>query len=280
MNNLSRIRAALASALLTASLLVPAACGNDNQRTDRAVADEPLPSLVDDQGAMTQVVPNDNAPAPAAEPVAEPPAPEPAPDPLAGMETRELIAKGRKLSGKREHAAAIEHLAEALDRSPNSARANIEMARAQLAAGDARAARPFAELAVELAPESSYAWNTMGRVELMDADREAAIEAFERATDANEDNIYAWNNLGLALIQEQAWADAAEALEVATGGDAPTAYMWNNLGLAYEKLDRLEEARAAYRQAADRGSDLGKAGVARIDELIAVPATVAEEAID
>jgi Flp pilus assembly protein TadD len=41
--------------------------------------------------------------------------------------------------------------------------------------------------------------------------------------------------------------------------------MWNNLGMAYEHLDRIREARAAYRQAAAAGSSKGEANLHRLE---------------
>ena len=45
------------------------------------------------------------------------------------------------------------------------------------------------------------------------------------------------------------YEDAVDALEEATELEPVEPYMWNNLGMAYEHLDRLEEARDAYKQA-------------------------------
>src|SRR5690606_35029064 len=114
------------------------------------------------------------------------------------------------------------------------------------------------------------AWNTLGRVELAEHDHEAAIVSFERAVLENEDNSYAWNNLGFLYIETGDHEAAAEALEQATSGAAPTSYMWNTLGMAYEPLDKIVEARAAYRQAADAGSAKAQANVERLEGVVSL----------
>jgi tetratricopeptide (TPR) repeat protein len=66
-------------------------------------------------------------------------------------------------------------------------------------------------------------------------------------------------------MEQNRFEEAATALENATSGTSPAAYMWNNLGMAYEHLDRIREARAAYRQAATAGSARGQANVQRLE---------------
>jgi Flp pilus assembly protein TadD len=176
---------------------------------------------------------------------------------------KQLAREGRADDAEVAYAAAAEL-------EPTHAAPRIEIARLRLDAQDVGAARKHAEAAVELEPGSSGAWNTLGRVELMDGDKLAAVAAFARATDANPDNSFAWNNLGLVLSQLGRWDEAVAALEHATGGERPEPYMWNNLGQAYERSDKLELARAAYRQGAKAGSKVAEASLARLEGVTSV----------
>jgi tetratricopeptide (TPR) repeat protein len=79
------------------------------------------------------------------------------------------------------------------------------------------------------------------------------------------------------------YEEAANALEKATSTWDPTAYMWNNLGMAYEHLDKLELARAAYRQASDLGSNSAEESLVRlegVDSIAELADPEAEEAAD
>jgi len=180
-----------------------------------------------------------------------------------GYAARLKLAKRLVRDGRVDDAELV--YAQAAEDEPTRATPRIELARLRLAAKDVAGARKHAEAAVELAPESSGAWNTLGRVELLDGDKLAAIDAFTRAAEANPDNSYAWNNLGLVLGQLGRWDEAVAALERATGGAHPEAFMWSNLGVAYERGEQIELGRAAYRQAARAGSQVGKDGLARLE---------------
>jgi protein O-GlcNAc transferase len=176
---------------------------------------------------------------------------------------KQLAREGRAADAEVAYAAAAEL-------EPTHAAPRIEIARLRLEAQDVAAARKHAEAAVELEPGSSGAWNTLGRVELMDGDKLAAVAAFTKATEVNPDNSFAWNNLGLVLSQLGRKEEAVAALEHATGGDKPEPYMWNNLGQAYERADKLELARAAYRQGAKAGSKVAEASLARLEGVTTV----------
>ncbi len=265
------LRAATAGVLC----LTAAACSSKSEpKQQPAHAERTLPSIVNDK-PMTSVVP-------AAKPATDVAAPAPDPQPAPPRTFREMVKDGKAMSARGDHAGAIELLGQAVADEPGSATARIELARAHLAAGDSSSARASAEKAVALAPESSQAWNTLGRVELGQGDRDAAITSFARAADENENNTYAWNNLGLVYLLETRWEEAADALEHATGGDHPTAYMWNNLAIAYEHLDKLGEARAAYRQASELGSDKADASLERLEGVITIapPAGTVEAPTD
>jgi Flp pilus assembly protein TadD len=223
------------------------------------IVEDPAPAPV---VPVAPIVPVVEAPVPT--PVVEAP-PLVIPD---GYRARMKLAKQLTRENRADDAEAVyEKAAEA---EPTRAAPRIEIARLRIDAKDVAGARKHAEAAVELEPGSSGAWNTLGRVELMDGDKLAAVAAFEKATEANPDNSFAWNNLGLVLSQLGRWDEAVAALEHATGGDKPEPYMWNNLGQAYEHADKLELARAAYRQGAKAGSKPSEESLARLEGVTTV----------
>ncbi len=182
----------------------------------------------------------------------------------------EFMERGRMRLGRGEMAGALADFEEAVGKRPQSANANIQLARTLLSMGEAGRAREYAEVAIELDAGSSLAWNTLGRVELAERDNAAAIVSFERAVEENADNSYAWNNLGFVYMETGDYEAAAHALEQATSGANPTSYMWNNLGMAYEHLDQITSARASYRQAVEAGSNKAQANVERLEGVISL----------
>ncbi len=220
----------------------------------------------------------------------QPVAPEPALDelqeeanPAEPTSLSGFMRRGRKRFRAGELSLALSDYQEALAKAPRALQPNISLARTHLAMGDARSARPPAELAIDIDGTSSFAWNTLGRVELIEGDFEAAIVSFERAVEENEDNSYAWNNLGFAYIEIGSFAEAIDALEHATSGAQPTAYMWNNLGMAYEHQDEIVSARASYRLAAEDGSSKAQLNFDRLEGVVSlIPETqdTGEEEMD
>src|SRR6266487_3326867 len=82
---------------------------------------------------------------------------------------------------------------------------------------------------------------------LDEAAREFRRVAELRATDANAHFF-----IGLVALKQARWREAMEALRLAAekGGSRPA--VLHNLGLAYEQVGRLEDAEAAYSEAATR----------------------------
>src|SRR3989454_7209143 len=80
---------------------------------------------------------------------------------------------------------------------------------------------------------------------------EAARE-FRRVAELRAGDANALFFLGLVALKQARWREAMEALRQAAekGGSRPA--VLHNLGLAYEQLGRLEEAEAAYADAAGR----------------------------
>ena len=68
----------------------------------------------------------------------------------------------------------------------------------------------------------------------------------------------------MTLIYEGKYDDAIDALEVATEHEPVEGFMWNNLGIAYEHVDRLDDAREAFRKGADMENDNARESLARL----------------
>jgi Flp pilus assembly protein TadD len=250
----------MTAGLVAVAPLGLAACGDGAPQgaVDRESGRSKLPpSPASRGGELASVVPSGKA-----APAVEAPPVDQAPVPPSARERRPAEEE------------TLDSLALAAERRPEDVAARVKFARALLEAGRRGEARRNAELAVDQDDGSSAAWNLLGRIELADRDYEAAVTAFEQAGEASPDNSFAWNNLGYALIELGRFDEAVGALEKATGGTRPTGYMWNNLGMAYEQLDRIREARAAYRLAAEAGSDKGQVNLDRLEGVVSLKRSI------
>ena len=136
-------------------------------------------------------------------------------------------------------------------------------ARAAIDKGELDRALGLARRATKKAPTRSAAFNTLGRVQLKRGERKRRDRQLRKGGRAQP---------VVELRREQPRADPPVRRQVrggrrrARGGDAaePVApYMWNNLGMAYEHLDRLDEARDAYKQAVAAAADDAGGAVAK-----------------
>jgi tetratricopeptide (TPR) repeat protein len=84
---------------------------------------------------------------------------------------------------------------------------------------------------------------------------EEALREFRRVTDLRPSDSSAPLFLGLIAIRQARWEDAAESLRLAAGAGVPKPAVLHNLGFALEQLGRLDEAEAAYGDAASRARD-------------------------
>jgi tetratricopeptide (TPR) repeat protein len=84
---------------------------------------------------------------------------------------------------------------------------------------------------------------------------EEALREFRRVIDLRPADSSAPLFLGLIAIRQARWEDAAEALRQAAEAGVPKPAALHNLGFALEQLGRLDEAEAAYGDAAGRARD-------------------------
>ena len=84
---------------------------------------------------------------------------------------------------------------------------------------------------------------------------EEALREFRRVSDLRPGDSGAPLFLGLIAIRQAHWDDAAQALRQAASAGVPRAAVLHNLGFALEQLGRLDEAEAAYGDAAGRARD-------------------------
>jgi tetratricopeptide (TPR) repeat protein len=84
---------------------------------------------------------------------------------------------------------------------------------------------------------------------------EEALREFRRVIDLRSSDSSAPLFLGLIAIRQARWEEAAEALRRAADSGVPKPAALHNLGFALEQLGRLDEAEAAYGDAAGRARD-------------------------
>src|SRR2546429_4954259 len=79
-----------------------------------------------------------------------------------------------------------------------------------------------------------------------------ATREFRRVAELRSGEANAHFYIGLVALKQARWREAMDALRLAAekGGNRPAVF--HNLGFAYEQLGRLEEAEAAYGEAAPR----------------------------
>jgi tetratricopeptide (TPR) repeat protein len=82
-----------------------------------------------------------------------------------------------------------------------------------------------------------------------------AHREFRRVADLRPSEGTAPFYLGLIALRQARWADAADSLRLAVERGGPRPAALHNLGFALEQLGRLEEAEAAYGEAAGRARD-------------------------
>ncbi len=106
---------------------------------------------------------------------------------------------------------AVESFREAIRRAPNHAGARTNLGVALAQSGDRRGALRAFQEATELAPGTGAGWNGLGAMRLALGDAENAVGPLQQAMTLLPDDPNPSLNLGLALVRLQRWNDAAAA---------------------------------------------------------------------
>ena len=156
---------------------------------------------------------------------------------------------GRKYleAGRRQQ--AVECIGEAASREPRHEDAQRFLARHFLDRGEPELAQPHVRALARHARDDFRTPYLQSRLYVATSMWDEAIAASRRAIALQPEFIYAYNNLGFAALQRGRNDLAVQYLEAATELTPLEPYMLNNLGIAYERLDRPEDALAAFQEA-------------------------------
>ena len=135
----------------------------------------------------------------------------------------------------------------ALDLGLDSSEFHLGLARISLARGEGRAAEKELLKAIGSDPFSVVAQHTLGDVYRGRKDFNRAQEHYRAALGINPSYIYSWNGLGMSLGSQGDDNGALEAFQMAVdvSPESPLPYM--NLAVQLERMERVDEARSAYR---------------------------------
>jgi predicted O-linked N-acetylglucosamine transferase (SPINDLY family) len=124
-----------------------------------------------------------------------------------------FVAEAEQMLAQGQIEPATRLLRQALAADPRSAAAHGLLAIALVMQGDAPAAIPHAESAVELRPEDARAWFTLGRAHKASGDPVQAATAYRRAIVANPGYAEAYVSLGIALSAQNELDEAIAAYQ-------------------------------------------------------------------
>ncbi len=154
-------------------------------------------------------------------------------------------------SAQGDRTRAIELFDQALKVSPTNAYAWSTKAWEQYLADDLPAAIESSKRAIKLRPERSVLWAALGFYQLTHGDTTEAEKSLEHSN-ALEPNHVATANLATLKYQAGDYAAAAETYRKATQLDPGDFYPWGYLGDALVAAHSADDARQAYREAANR----------------------------
>ncbi len=124
-----------------------------------------------------------------------------------------------------------------------------------------------ARQALRIEPDNPTALFLEGRSLRNQGLREEALAVLRRSVDLGPGNGYALNLLGLTLLEADRETEALPFLNAAAELVPDVAYIFNNLGMAEERCGNRQEARIAYRRAAelDGAAGNGALNLARLE---------------
>jgi tetratricopeptide (TPR) repeat protein len=128
------------------------------------------------------------------------------------------MAFGRLAEARQQWGEAQSWFERALEVDAHNSYAEIRLAVALLADGDAAGAKRLLEDALARAPGSFEGWNTLGVASARLGDAGGAVAAWERARELNPEAIGLLFNLGLAYAQAGRLEPAIQSLEEFAAG--------------------------------------------------------------
>jgi predicted O-linked N-acetylglucosamine transferase (SPINDLY family) len=168
----------------------------------------------------------------------------------------ELLERGRKALAAGDLASAEAHWRQALAADPDNAEANFHLANRQREAGAAREAIAGYERALRGVPGHAGALNNLGLALEAVGESDRALECYKRVLAADPQHPDALGNLANALYDRGEFEVCAGAYDrlFAVRHELPVPIVVRR-GVALQKSRRLEEAEAAFREAAKRWPD-------------------------
>ncbi len=156
---------------------------------------------------------------------------------------------------------AVEDLTRLLEQNPQSAMAQLGLARAQILRRDADAALAALQKAIELDPKNSEAQYQLGHVQhVMKQNPAAAVAAFEQAVALEPGSELFRTSLGGALADANLLDRAVEELTKVTSTEGYSGWQaWFYLGTAHLKANRFQEGAAAFQKSLAAKPDNGQA---------------------
>lgn len=157
---------------------------------------------------------------------------------------------GRNLLELEQPGEALESLAHSLELDPHNIDTYLVLSRTLSVAGQGQQAREVIELGLQILPEQPHLLNELANLQMLQGQLEAAALSARRVAEAHPENAAAQANSALALLAQRRFQ---EVIDFCSGQTHKSAALWALQAAALEELDQLEEASAAYEQAAQFG---------------------------
>jgi len=160
-----------------------------------------------------------------------------------------LALRGHALfsQGHRDEGCAM--LREATQATPDLVPAQLGLARCELVAGDADAARKRLTALTNEDDGNAQAWLLMGEVESAAGKPDAAVSAFGRAIDSAPGNIRARVGRAGIYLNQQRWDEAQADAQAIIDRDADQVLGNYLMGLAYYRQRQFDEAEPYFERA-------------------------------
>jgi tetratricopeptide (TPR) repeat protein/TolB-like protein len=162
----------------------------------------------------------------------------------------------------------------ALELDPHAPEVRLTLGRLELQSGRHEEAIATLRSAIDLSPDNAEAWHTLSLAYEAAGQFEEAMHAAEERARLRPDSWKSWDQIALLHYRTGAFANAVEAWKRAVEQAPDNALLLASLGGGLMRLERIEEARAAYERSV-RAMPLGIAyiGLGVADFLSGDPAT-------